>query len=106
MIGFRTDEQLENRFMPLRLELWSPGSECQKLLRGMEHLIPLREESKLAEAELAEAIRSRAGGLIGEIATLVSMAAVYAIREKQERIEVKTLDLCGYVPIHTRKRQK
>jgi hypothetical protein len=106
LTGFRSDEQIENRFEPLRLELWSKGPELQKLLKGMEHLTPLKEHSGLADPNLADEIRVRSGGLIGEIATLVNRASIYAIKERKERITVSMLDQCGYVPVYKRKLQK
>jgi hypothetical protein len=104
--GFKTDPQIENRFEPRRLELWGPGKELQVFLKAYEYLTPLQKPSNLWSKTMTEDIRHKTNGLIGEIASLISTAATYAIGSGEEQITESVLNNCGYVPIHRRKQMR
>lgn len=97
MRAVQTDPQLSNRFTPEVLPKWTKGAELARLLASFERVIPLREPSQLAGALLASQILERSGGTIGEISTLLNMAAVQAITSGEERITEAGLATCGYV---------
>lgn len=101
--GFRSDEQMENRFEPRRMELWAKGSELRTLLKGFEMLTPLQRPSNLSSREMSDEILNRTGGLIGEMATLITKAATYAIKTKTEQITREGLNACGYQSVSKRR---
>lgn len=99
------DPQLANRFIPEVLPHWELNTDLARLLVSFESLIPLKEPSRLADKEMASRILAMAGGTIGEISTLISKAAIYAIRKKTERIDAEALAKCGYDSPSERKRK-
>ena len=101
--GFRSDEQMENRFEPRRLTDWKPSPAFRSLLLGFERVTPLKLPSNLADKSLAGDILQRSGGKIGEVATLIATAATYSIHKKIECITPEVLDACGFKSPATRR---
>jgi hypothetical protein len=94
----QSDDQLANRFTPFVLPLWQMGAEYLRLLNTLEAVLPLRNPSQLAQGALAQRILVAAEGTLGEIVTLVTLAAVHAITSGEERITPGTLDRVDFVP--------
>lgn len=94
----QSDDQLANRFAPFFLPLWQMGAEYLRLLNTLEAVLPLRNPSQLAQGVLAQRILVAAEGTLGEIVTLVTLAAVHAITSGEERITPGALDRVHFVP--------
>lgn len=107
-IALQVDPQLSNRFRPFPLGLWNLDKEFLKLLASLERMIPLRHPSNLTEKTLAMKLHAMSEGLIGELSTLVNMAAIWAIRNAKggrlEVIDITALDSCQYVSPSDRRR--
>jgi len=95
-LAIRSDNQLENRFEPFLLPVWREGKEFMALLASFAVSFPLRRPSDLQNTELAVSILARTEGTIGEIATLLTSAAIAAVKSGEEAINAKTLKLASY----------
>lgn len=94
--AIHTDPQLANRFEPALLAKWTMSDEYLRLLASFEIALALQQRSNLLEPELALRILSLSEGTIGEIAALLSRAALHAIERGTETITMGTLHQCGY----------
>lgn len=94
--AIRSDDQLENRFEPFLLPVWREGKEFLALLASFAVSFPLRRPSDLQNTELAQSILARTEGTIGEISTLLTHAAIAAVKSGEEAINAKTLRLAAY----------
>ncbi|WP_153114980.1 TniB family NTP-binding protein [Rhodocyclus tenuis] len=101
--AIQTDPQLANRFTPEVLNKWTRNAEFARLMSSFERVLPLREPSQLSKSPLADRILDMSSGTIGEMSTLLNMAAIHAIKAGEERITVSMLERCGYVPPTQRK---
>ena len=95
-LAIRSDDQLENRFEPLTLPLWEPGPETSSLLASFAASFPLRRPSPIATEEMAQYLLTRSEGTIGELARLLTDAAVAAIDSGEETINQRTLLMATY----------
>ena len=100
----QSDDQLANRFSPFTLQLWHEGEEYRRLLSSLEALLPLRRPSGLAEPPLAGSILSASEGVLGEIVTLVTSAAVMAVTSGEESITEHMIARTGFVAPSRRER--
>ena len=100
----QSDDQLANRFEPVRLPPWRNGEEYRQLLSTLEALLPLRHASRLAAPALAEKILSVAEGVLGEVVSIVTRAAVLAITSNTEVITAKLIDQTGVISPSQRRR--
>lgn len=91
------DPQIQNRFTPELLPKWQMGKEFRQLLKSFEMILPLRKPSHLYEPALASKILAMSEGTIGEISTLLNLAATHAIKQKIELIDANVLNSCLYV---------
>lgn len=98
------DEQLANRFEPFALPLWKNNEEFAKLLNTVAMLLPLREKSPVSQRPVLETIMALSEGTIGETLALLRRAAIHAIRNGQEAVDIAALKGCGYVPPSERRR--
>lgn len=96
-LAIRSDPQLENRFAPYSLPTWTEGAELGRLLASFETCLPLRECSELGGPAMRVQVLRRSEGTIGEIAALVTRAAVAALERGRERIDEAALDASGYL---------
>lgn len=99
------DPQIQNRFIPELLPRWQMNKEFRQLLMSFESILPLRNASKLYDQALAGKILAMCEGIIGELSSLLNMAAIYAIRNGHEQITADILNACGYVPPSDRTQQ-
>lgn len=90
-LAIRSDDQLENRFEPMLLPQWQEGGELLSLLASFAAVLPLRRPSQIATPDMAQYILTRTEGTIGEIAKLLTSAAIAAIHSGDECINDKTL---------------
>jgi hypothetical protein len=102
--AIQSDDQLANRFEPVPLPKWRAGKEYEQLLRTLEAVLPLRKPSHLSEAALAGKILSVSEGILGEVISIVTRAAVHAVSSGAEMISAKIIDKIGFVtPSHRRR---
>lgn len=95
-LAIRSDDQLENRFEPFVLPLWQPDPDACSLLASYAALFPLRRPSPIATPEMASYLLTRCEGTIGELARLLTDAAIAAIDSGEEAINQQTLLLAAY----------
>jgi hypothetical protein len=95
-LAIRADDQLENRFAPLTLPRWESDADACSLMASFAASFPLRRPSPIASAEMAGYLLTRSEGTIGELAHLLTDAAVAAIESGEEAINQRTLLLAPY----------
>lgn len=100
----RSDDQLANRFEPIPLPVWSEDEAYLRLLSTLEAILPLQRPSNLASAALAGKIFSASEGVLGEIVTIVTRAAVLAVRSGTEAITARMIDDTGFIAPSGRRR--
>ena len=96
--AIQTDVQLANRFEHFRLPRWRLDREFQRLLLSFERILPLALPSFLHEKKLVEKIYLMSEGYIGEVSRLLANAAVEAVRNGQERIDLEVLKNMEWCP--------
>jgi hypothetical protein len=102
--AIHSDDQLANRFEPIALPPWRRGPEFRQLLSTLEAVLPLRKASDLAGAALADKILSTAEGILGEVISIVTRAAVRAVSSGAESITAKLIDEVGFASPSERRR--
>lgn len=95
--AIHTDDQLSNRFRHVFLDKWQPGTEFIALMKTFEKTLPLKEASNLASREMAKELFRMSEGILGEVATIVSEAAVLAIRQGKEKVTLDSLRQIDWV---------
>jgi Bacterial TniB protein len=100
----QSDDQLANRFEPVGLPPWRNGEEYRQLLSTLEAVLPLRRRSQLVKPTLAEKILSASEGILGEIVSIVTRAAVCAVTSGTEAITAKLIDVTGFISPSRRRR--
>lgn len=95
-LAIRADDQLENRFEPFILPRWQPDEQARSLLASFAASFPLRRPSLISGQHMAEYLLSRSEGTIGELATLLTQAAITAVTSGAEAITEDTLKLADY----------
>jgi hypothetical protein len=102
--AIQSDDQLANRFEPIALPPWRSGKEYQLLLKTLEAVLPLRCPSELAKPAIANKIVSASEGILGEVVSIVTRAAILAILTGQECISARLLDETGFIAPSERRR--
>ncbi|WP_322621184.1 TniB family NTP-binding protein [Streptomyces acidicola] len=102
--AIRSDDQLENRFAPLTLPRWETDTEACSLLASFAAAFPLRRPSPIGAPEMAGYLLTRSEGTIGELAHLLTDAALAAITSCEEAINQRTLLLAPYAGPSERRR--
>jgi hypothetical protein len=103
-LAVRSDDQLENRFEPIILPLWEVGDEARSLLASFAASFPLRRPSLIDTEDMTRYLLARSEGTIGELARLLTAAAVAAVETGEERINHRTLTLADYLGPTERRR--
>lgn len=103
-LAVRSDDQLENRFEPVVLPLWSLGADTVSLLASFAAALPLRRASGIATDDMAQYLLARSEGTIGELTRLLTAAAIAAVESGEERINHRTLVMADYVGPTERRR--
>lgn len=104
-LAIRSDDQLENRFEPHTLPRWKADHDARSLLASFAAAFPLRRRSPIATTEMAEYLLARSEGTIGELAHLLTDAAVAAIESGEEAITGHSLQRAPYTGPTERRRQ-
>jgi hypothetical protein len=104
-LAVRSDDQLENRFEPVMLPLWTEGPEVLSLLASFAASFPLRNPSPIADPDMARYLLARSEGTIGELTRLLTEAAVVAVDSGEEAINRRALTLATYSGPTERRRQ-
>jgi hypothetical protein len=104
-LAIRADDQLENRFEPIILPLWEVSDDSGSLLASFAASFPLRRRSSIATPDMTRYLLTRSEGTIGELAHLLTAAAVAAVDSGEEAINHRTLTLADYVGPSERRRQ-
>jgi hypothetical protein len=102
--ALQSDEQLANRFEPFPLPPWKAGEEYLRLLSTLGAILPLRNPSELTQPRVASKILSVSEGVLGEILTVVTRAAVRAISTGTEAITASVVDETAFIPPSERRR--
>jgi len=102
--AIRSDDQLANRFEPVALPLWEEDEAYRRLLSTLEAVLPLRKPSGLAQAVLARKIFALSEGVLGEIVSIVTRAAVAAVTTGAEAISLRLIETCGFISPTGRRR--
>jgi hypothetical protein len=97
------DAQIASRFESIELPRWKNNAEFRRLLHSCESLLPLRKPSNLANPEMALRLSLMSEGTIGELSTVLKLAAIEAIVGGEEAITDHVLDRLGRVPPSQRK---
>lgn len=103
--AIQTDPQLANRFEPALLPRWTFDNDFLRLLASFERMLPLAEPSNLHDTSLATKLFSASEGYLGELSTLLTLAAVAAIESGRERIDAKVVESLVWVSPSERRRQ-
>jgi hypothetical protein len=103
-LAIRSDDQLENRVAPLTLPRWEAGADACSLLASFAASFPLRRPSHIATPEMASYLLTRSEGTIGELAHLLTDAAVEAIESGEEAITQRVLLMAPYAGPAERRR--
>lgn len=104
-LAIRSDDQLENRFEPLILPLWQVDKDTCSLLASFVAAFPLRRPSNIATDDMAQYLLARSEGTIGELALLLTKAAIAGIETGEEAINQRTLALADYAGPSERRRK-
>lgn len=102
--AIQSDDQLANRFEPFPLPPWQDDDEYRRLLSTLEAILPLRRASRLAESALARKILAATEGILGEIVTIVTRAAVQAVTSGAEAISAEVINGTRFIPPSERRR--
>jgi TniB protein len=100
-----TDPQLVNRFQVFTLPKWTLDHEFRKLLASFERVLPLRRPSHLHRKALAADLLALSEGTIGDLASVLNLAAEAAIRTGREQIDRALLRELDWDPPSTRRRR-
>jgi Bacterial TniB protein len=105
LVGVGTHEAyLAIRSEPFPLPRWQPDAEACSLLASFATSFPLRRPSPIATEEMAAYLLTRSEGTIGELARLLTDAAIAAIDSGEEAINQRTLLQASYLGPTERRR--
>ncbi|MEZ0171159.1 TniB family NTP-binding protein [Microvirga sp. TS319] len=97
-----TDE-MASRFELVSVPRWRYDEEYFALLDSLESVLPLAQASDLSDEAVARTIYRLSEGLIGEVISLTTKAAIQAIQTREEKISIDLLDRLQYVPLSLRR---
>lgn len=92
-----SDPQIANRFDTIRLYKWNINEDFAKLVMSFEKMMPLKEPSNLIRKSMLVKLHNMCEGSIGELAKILSKAAVYALQHNLEKIDTDILDSILYI---------
>ena len=68
------------------------GKDYLKLLASFERMLPLKKPSNLVETNLSIKLLAMSEGIIGELASILTKAAVKAIKSGKEQITLEIVN--------------
>ncbi len=86
-----TDQQLADRFEAWELPPWQDDAALQQLLASFSAILPLRLPSELRDPKLRRRVLSLTEGVLVRLCRLMETAAVQAIENERERIDLNLL---------------
>lgn len=92
MTALATDTQFVSRFEKLELPKWGSNKPTRRMIMSLETVLPLAKPSGLAEEKMAIRIIGASGDTLGGIVDIVKKAAVAAIQNNKECIDMATLE--------------
>ncbi len=93
-----TDMQISSRFRPMLLPLWRLNADYASLLASIEMMLPLRKLSKIStNSKIGRTVLALSEGLIGEIISVISEAAIFGIKSGSEKITEDIIKECGFI---------
>jgi hypothetical protein len=90
--AIQTDPQMVNRFEPAAVPKWTLDEEFRRLLASFESVLPLRLPSQLPMGNMPLRLLTMSEGQIGELRSILVLAATAAIRSGKEMINHAILD--------------
>jgi hypothetical protein len=87
-----TDGQLADRFEAFELAPWKDDTDFHQLLVSYAALLPLRRPSPLRDAKVRKRLLAMSDGVTVRICRLLEDAAVMAIKNNVEQIDLDSLD--------------
>jgi type II secretory pathway predicted ATPase ExeA len=87
-----SDGQLRSRFTDVELPPWSPGEELRDFTVRLTWSLPLREPSPVDSSKLRRLLLDRTGGITLGICKAFERAAVAAIRNGRESIDLSSFE--------------
>jgi hypothetical protein len=88
---FSADPQIERRFSSTRFTQWSAGPAIQRFVATYERARPLRLPSNLSQPDMIKTLLREAGGITHRIMQCLNAAAMVAIHEGLEKIDLELL---------------
>ena len=86
------------------LPLWEADDQARSLLASFAASFPLRKPSVIDTEDMARYLLARSEGTIGELAHLLTAAAVAAVESGLEAIDHRTLTMANYTGPTERRR--
>ena len=83
-----SDSQLRSRFTDIELQAWSMGEDLRDFVTRLTWSLPLREPSPVDSSKLRRLLLDRTGGITLGICKAFERAAITAIRNGRERIDL------------------
>jgi hypothetical protein len=87
------------------LPRWNFDTDFLRLLASFERMLPLRKPSSLHDASIATRLHSMSEGYLGELSTLLNLAAIAAVQSGCECIAPGLLSELKWVAPTDRRRQ-
>jgi hypothetical protein len=95
--AIQSAQQMVNRFEPTPVPKWTLNEEFRRLLASFESVLPLRQPSALPMGTMPLRLLTMSEGQIGELRSLLVLAATAAIRTGKEKIDHAILDAAPWV---------
>ena len=102
--AIRVDKHLATRFEQRSLPVWTFDDDLSEFLEALEPFIALKLPSHLSSATIMKTLVELSKGVLLKIVQLVVYAAIYAVLEGKERIDVDLLKRAAeYPPVEANK---
>jgi hypothetical protein len=94
----KSDPQMQRRFQLMELQPWTESDAFRNFLATYETLLPLRLPSNLTSQDKVQYLLKVSNGSTDYIVKRLQRAAVYAIINGKERIDLECLQLASSIP--------
>lgn len=96
--AFRSDKHMEKRFARITLPTWAVGPELAALLTSVSRILPLRNSSSLASADVMAFLVKECEGNLHDMMMLIRHAAVGAVLSGAECVTLAGLQAARVLP--------